>query len=139
LVNANFSRTQSWGNNIFGMGAQINSYLRANVAQPFRFTLGGPMRLSASSFDEYRGTDAYIARTGIMHRIAALPTGLGQGLYAIGSYEAGEIWSPEAGAILRQDAVLGLVGNTPIGLFTVGFSAGDAGHRKVFVTLGRWF
>ena len=97
------------------------------------------MRLSASSFDEYRGTDTYLARTGYMHRIAALPTGLGQGLYAVFGYEAGEIWSPEARAILRQDGSAGLVANTPLGVITVGASAGDAGHRKLFVTLGRWF
>ncbi len=75
-----FSLTQ---NNILGMSADVNSYLRANVAEPFRFTLGGPMRLSASSFDEYRGTDTYLARSGFMHRIAALPTGLGQCLYGL--------------------------------------------------------
>jgi len=118
---------------------EVDSYLRANVAQPFRFVLGGPMRLSASAFDEYRGTDLYLARSGYMHRIAALPTGLGQGLYALLGYEAGEIWSPEQRAVLRQDGTLGLVGNTPIGLVTFGVSVGDAGHRKVFLTLGRWF
>lgn len=139
LVHVNFSGTRSWRNNIFGMSGEINSYLRANVAQPYRFTLGGPLHLSASSFDEYRGTDTYLARTGIMHRIAALPTGLGQGLYAVLGYEAGEIWSPESRSTLRQDGIIGLVGNTPLGLFTVGVSAGDAGRRKVFVTLGRWF
>jgi NTE family protein len=139
LVKASFSRTQSWRNNIFAISGETSSYLRANVAQPYRFTLGGPMRLSASSFDEYRGTDDYLARAGIMHRIAALPTGLGQGLYAVFGYEAGEIWSPESPAMLRQDALTGLVGNTPVGLFTVGVSVGDAGRRKVFVTLGRWF
>ena len=113
--------------------------MRANVAQPFRFTLGGPMRLSASSFDEYRGTDIYLARTGYMRRIAALPTGLGQGLYGLIGYEAGEVWSPEQRAFLRQDGTVGLVGNTPIGLVTFGVSVGDAGHRKVFFTVGRWF
>jgi len=97
------------------------------------------MHLSASSFDEYRGTDVYLARAGYMHRLAALPTGMGQGLYGVFAYEAGEIWSPEARAVLRQDGVTGLVANTPLGLVTFGISAGDAGHRKVFVTLGRWF
>ncbi len=140
MAQFSFSRTFSFDQkNILGMGAEVNSYLRANVAQPFRFTLGGPMRLSASSFDEYRGTDTYLARTGYMRRIAALPTGLGQGLYAQIGYEAGEIWSPEERAVLRQDGTIGLVGNTPIGLVTVGVSVGDAGHRKVFLTLGRWF
>jgi hypothetical protein len=32
-----------------------------------------------------------------------------------------------------------VVANSPIGLLTIGVSVGDGGHRKVFVTLGRWF
>jgi NTE family protein len=140
LVQFAFNRTVSIAsNNIIGITSEVDSYMRANVAQPFRFTLGGPMRLSASSFDEYRGTDIYLARAGYMRRIAALPTGLGQGLYGLLGYEAGEVWSPEQRAFLRQDGTVGLVGNTPLGLVTVGVSIGDAGHRKVFVTLGRWF
>jgi NTE family protein len=139
LVKIAFSRTRPWKDNIFGLSTEVNSYLRANVAQPYRFTLGGPLRLSASSFDEFRGTDTYLARMGIMHRIAALPTGLGQGLYAVFGYEAGEIWSPESHSTLRQDGNIGLIANTPLGLVTFGGSVGDAGRRKVFVTLGRWF
>jgi NTE family protein len=140
LFNLSFNGTRSWKEaNIFGLSGEVNSYLRSNVAQPYRFTLGGPLRLSASSFDEYRGTDTYLARTGYMHRIAALPTGLGQGLYGLVAYEGGEIWSPESKSILRQDGLTGLVANTPLGLVTFGISVGDAGHRKIFVTLGRWF
>ena len=140
MAQFSFSRTFSIKQeNIIGLSAEVDSYFRANVAQPFRFTLGGPMHLSASSFDEYRGTDIYLARSGYMRRIAALPTGLGQGLYGLLGYEAGEVWSPEQRAFLRQDGTVGLVGNTPIGLVTFGVSIGDAGHRKVFLTLGRWF
>jgi NTE family protein len=140
LIKLNFNATRSWKEtNIFGLGGEVNSYLRANVAQPYLFTLGGPMRLSASSFDEFRGTDTYLTHIGYMRRIAALPTGLGHGLYGSFGYEAGEIWSPQANAILRQDGIAGLVANSPIGLVAFGISVGDAGHRKVFVTLGRWF
>jgi NTE family protein len=140
LVKLTFSATRSLKEaNIFGLSGEVNSYMRANVAQPYLFTLGGPMRLSASSFDEFRGTDTYLARTEYMRRIAALPTGLGHGLYGVFGYEAGEIWSPQSNAILRQDGLIGLVANTPIGLFTFGGSVGDAGRRKIFVTLGRWF
>jgi NTE family protein len=140
LVGLSFMGTRSWNEkSIFGLGGEIHSYLRARVAEPYRFTLGGPLRLSASSFDEYRGTDTYLARTGYMHRIAALPTGLGQGLYAVLGYEAGEIWSPDARAVLRQDGTTGLVAGTPLGVITFGVSVGDAGRRKVFFTIGRWF
>ena len=140
MVQLSASRTYSFKeDDIIGVSGEVDSYMRANVAQPFRFTLGGPMRLSASSFDEYRGTDIYLARSGYMHRIAALPTGLGLGLYGLIGYEAGEIWSPEQHAMLRQDGTAGLVGNTPIGIVTFGVSVGDAGRRKVFLTLGRWF
>jgi NTE family protein len=125
--------------NIFGLTADINSYLRANVAEPYRFTLGGPGRLAASSFGEYRGTDTYLARAGYLHRLAALPTGLGQGLYGVIGYEAGEIWSPAQRAILRQDGTAGLVAATPFGAISVGASVGDAGRRKVFITIGRLF
>jgi NTE family protein len=139
LVKLSFSATRPWQGNIAGVSGEVNSYLRANVAEPFRFALGGPARLSASSFDEYRGTDTYLARAGYMHRIAALPTGLGQGIYWILGYEAGEIWSPESRAMLRQDGTTGLLANTPLGVVTIGGAVGDAGHRKVFITLGRLF
>jgi len=116
-----------------------NSYFRRNVSDPLRFTLGGPLRLSASSMDEYRGTDDYIVRAAYLRRLAALPSGLGQGLYLATGYEGGEIWSPEHPAILRQDGFLSLGASTPLGMLTLGTSVGDAGHRKVFFTLGRLF
>lgn len=140
LVMVSAARTWQWReSNIFGITGDVNSYVRANVAQPFRFTLGGPRRLTASSIDEYRGTDTYLVRAGYLHRIAALPTGLGQGLYAVFGYEAGETWSPESRAILRQDGTLGLLAATPLGSISIGGSVGDAGHRKVFITVGRLF
>lgn len=140
LVMASAARTWLWRDkNIFGLTGDVNSYLRANVAEPFRFTLGGPRRLAASSIDEYRGTDTWLARAGYLHRIAALPTGLGQGLYAIFGFEAGEIWSPESDAILRQDGTVGFLAATPLGSISIGGSVGDAGHRKVFITVGRLF
>jgi NTE family protein len=140
LVMLSAARNWQWKSaNIFALSGDINSYLRANVAQPYRFTLGGPRLLSASSMDEYRGTDTWLARATYLHRLAALPTGLGQGLYALFGYEVGEIWSPEAHVILRQDGTLGLLAATPIGSISVGGAAGDAAHRKFFITMGRLF
>jgi len=125
--------------NVFGASVEGNTYFRRNVAQPLRFTLGGPLRLSASSINEYRGTDDYLVHGEYLRQLAALPSGLGQGLYITLGYEAGEIWSPDVPAILRQDIVTGLVAATPVGVITFGGSVGDAGRRKIFFTLGRYF
>jgi NTE family protein len=125
--------------NLFGATTDINTYFRRNIADPLRFTLGGPYRLSASSTDEYRGTDDYLVRLGYLRRLASLPTGLGQGLYVISSYEAGEVWSPEKPAFLRQNVFSGFVVDTPLGVITVGGSVGDAGRRKVLISIGRLF
>jgi NTE family protein len=124
---------------IFALSAEGNTYFRRNVAEPLRFTLGGPLRLSASSIDEYRGTDDFLVRAGYLHQIATLPSELGHGLYLSAGYEGGEIWAPERRAFLRQDGLLGVVAATPLGAFTVGGAVGDAGRRKVFFTFGRLF
>jgi NTE family protein len=125
--------------NSIGIGFAANTYFRRNVADPLRFTLGGPQRLSASSIDEYRGTDDLLGRLGYFRRVATLPTQLGDGLYFTTAYEAGEVWSPEQPAFVRQDGVLGMLAATPLGSITLGGSIGDAGRRKIFFTFGRLF
>jgi NTE family protein len=127
------------GRDILGLAAEGNTYFGRNVAEPLRFTLGGPLRLSASSIDEYRGTDDFLIRAGYLHRIATLPSGLGQGVYMSFGYEAGEIWAPDRPALLRQDGVLTMIAATPLGAITVGGAVGDAGRRKVFFSFGRLF
>jgi NTE family protein len=132
------SRTIAQRNTI-SLSGEANTYFRSAVADPFRYTLGGPLRLYASSVDEYRGTDDAMGRLVYLRKIAALPTGIGEGVYLTGGYETGNVWSPEARAILRQDAFGGLLLSTPLGALTLGGAVGDAGHRKLFFTFGRLF
>jgi NTE family protein len=139
MVQATVGRSFSLPSGIIGFSAEGNTYFRRDVAEPLRFTLGGPLRLSASSIDEYRGTDDFLARAAYLHRIAALPFGIGQGLYATFGYEGGEIWSPERPAILRQDGFLMGLAATPLGVIQFGGSVGDAGRRKIFFSFGRLF
>jgi NTE family protein len=125
--------------NLFVVSANADTYFRNNVADPLRFTLGGPLRLSASSVDEYRGTDTVLGQGMYLRQIANLPTGLGQGIYFVTGYEAGAVWSPERPSFLRQDGLAGVLLNTPLGTMTIGGSVGDAGRRKAFFTLGKLF
>ena len=124
---------------IVGLAISGDTYFRRKVADPLRFTLGGPFRLSASSIDEYRGTDDILVRAAYLRRVATLPTQLGDGLYITGAYEAGGMWLPEQPSFLRQDGVLGVLATTPLGSITLGGAVGDAGRRKIFFTFGRLF
>ncbi|MFC6646434.1 patatin-like phospholipase family protein [Granulicella cerasi] len=110
-----------------------------NVAQPYRFTLGGPLRLAASAIDQYRGTDYWLATPGYLHRIAKLPAPLGQSIYVGGAYEIGQMRAPDAATITRQDVYFGLFAETPLGVVTLAPSFGDHGERKFTFTLGKFF
>jgi NTE family protein len=125
--------------NTLAFGVEGGTMLNRNVSDPFRFTLGGPFRLSSSIVDEFRGTDYFLVRPSYMRRIASLPQPLGQNIYILAMYEAGQMRSPTLQTITRQDGFFGLAAETPLGVITIGPAIGDAGHRKVIFTLGRFF
>lgn len=110
-----------------------------NLAQPFRFTLGGPLRLSASAIDEFRGTDYFLVAPAVLRRVAKLPAPLGESIYLGLGYEAGQIRAPDSRTITRQDVFFGIIAETPLGVLTLAPSVGDGGHRKFNFTLGKVF
>jgi NTE family protein len=125
--------------NIFVMAAEGGTMFNHNVSQPFRFTLGGPLRLTASAIDEYRGTDYFLFEPAFLRRIAKLPSPLGQSIYLGAAYEAGQMRAPDARTITRQDVYFGIVAETPLGIITLAPAIGDDGHRKFVFTLGKLF
>ncbi|WP_419805645.1 patatin-like phospholipase family protein [Terriglobus sp.] len=125
--------------NTLSLSGEGGTFAGRNIADPFRFTLGGPLRLSASTFEEYRGTDYWLVRPAYFRRIASLPAPLGQSIYVLGTYEAGQMYSPTSSVVTRQDVFLGLAAETPLGAITFGPAIGDHDHRKIIFTLGRFF
>ncbi len=125
--------------NVFVFSLDSGTMFNRNVAQPFRFTLGGPERLTASAFDEYRGTDYFLLSPAVLRRIASLPAPLGQNIYIGAAYEAGQMRAPDARTVTRQDVYFGIVAETPLGVITVAPAIGDDGHRKFVFTLGKLF
>jgi NTE family protein len=125
--------------NTLALGFEGGTMANRNVSDPFRFTLGGPMRLAASAFDEYRGTDFVLIRPTYFRRIAELPTPLGQSIYVTGGYEFGRMWAPGMPTLTRQDVFFGLAAETPLGVLTLGPAFGTDDHRKLIFTLGRFF
>ncbi len=125
--------------NTLSFSVEGGTMFQRNVADPFRFTLGGPLRLTASAFEEYRGTDYMLARPAYFRRIADLPTPLGQSIYVLGTYELGYINGPNRTNVTQQDIFFGLAAETPLGAITFGPAIGNHDHRKLIFTLGRFF
>ncbi len=119
--------------------AEGGTYFNRDVAQPFRFTLGGPLQLSASTIDQYRGTDYFLIEPAILRRIASLPAPLGQNIYIGGGAEAGQMRAPFTQTITREDGYFGIVAETPLGVITIAPAIGSNGERKFTFTLGKLF
>ena len=140
----NFAHEIGTGNakvksDVFLFNAEGGTMFGRNVAQPFRFTLGGPLRVSDLAIDQLRGTDYFLFTPGYLHRLATLPAPLGQTIYFGVTYEAGQMRAPGAETITRQDLYVGIVAETPLGVITIAPAIGDAGQHKFVFTLGRFF
>jgi NTE family protein len=125
--------------NVLLMNMEGGTMLNRDVAQPFRFTLGGPLRLSASAIDQYRGTDYFLVTPGYLRRIKSLPAPLNSSLYLGGFYEAGQMRAPDASTITQQDVYFGLFAETPFGLISIGPAFGTNDERKLVFTIGKFF
>lgn len=125
--------------NTLSLSGEGGTFFNRSIADPFRFTLGGPLRLAASAYDEYRGTDYLLLRPAYFRRIATLPSPLGQSIYVLGTYEFGQVYAPNTPTTTREDVFFGLAAETPLGAFTFGPAIGDHDHRKLVFTLGRFF
>ena len=133
-----FSRTVG-KKHLLLMDIEGGTMLNRNIAQPFRFTLGGPLRLSASAIDQYRGTDYFLVTPGYLRRIKSLPAPLGNSLYLGGFYEAGQVRAPDASTITQQDIFFGIVAETPLGVISIGPAIGTHDERKLVFTIGKFF
>ena len=127
------------GHEILILSTQGGTMFNRNVAPPFRFTLGGPLRLSASTIDQYRGTDYFLIEPAMLRRIASLPAPLGQNIYFGAGYEYGQMRAPGTLNLSRQDVYFGLVAETPLGVITFAPAIGTNGERKFTFTLGKLF
>ena len=100
------------------------------------FAIGGPLRLSSYGFYELRGSDYALAGAGYLRQISG---GMLAKWYAIGFIQAGRVFHASSADRSGLDATAGVVADTFIGPIILGVSVGDAGHRKMFISIGRIF
>ncbi len=100
------------------------------------FTLGGTQRLNSYGSYELRGSHYALAGAGYLRQISG---GNLLKLYAVGILQGGRVFHPHSADRAGIDAMAGVVADTFIGPILVGAAVGDAGHQKVFISIGRTF
>jgi len=122
--------------------AQAASALGSTIPIYDQFTLGGLFNLSGYAEGEFRGSYGGSGGVGYHFRIAALPAGLGKGVYVGGLVEAGNAWDTTAEISLddlHYSFTVLLGADTIAGPVFFAYGAGEAGSTKLYLTVGRTF
>ncbi|HJQ97534.1 MAG TPA: patatin-like phospholipase family protein, partial [Candidatus Polarisedimenticolaceae bacterium] len=146
---ADYDRATLGGALFFGAGrhtgfliAQAASALGSTVPIYDEFALGGLFNLSGYAEGQFRGSYGGSAGAGYHFRIAALPAGLGKGVYVGGIAEGGNAWDTTAEISLddlHYSFTVLLGADTIAGPVFFAYGAGEAGSTKLYLTVGRTF
>lgn len=103
----------------------------------YQFTLGGPLRLSAFEDEEFRGSNALLGQMGYLRTIGRLPDFVGGPIYIVGLGEAGSAYEEFDQADFHFSGTAGVLMETALGPFFIGYSIGDDGSTRLTFSLGR--
>ncbi len=103
-----------------------------------RFSLGGPLRLSAYRVDQLRGAHYLYGAAGYLIRAARLPDLLGGNFYVGAWIEAGSAFDARQNATWVDCASGGVVLESILGPVFAGASISRDGHRRLYVAVGRF-
>lgn len=121
---------------LIGAGGSTFGYDHTGLPQ---FSLGGPGRLAAYGINEFLTNQYVYGQVGYLHRIAALPSFIGGGIYLVGDIEVAKPYGLPSVSGVPGDVAGGVIVETILGPVRVGGAAGESGHQKWFFQLGRIF
>jgi NTE family protein len=104
-----------------------------------RFSLGGPLRMTAFNNDELRGANYLFAAGGYLRRTGRLPDVIGGNVYLGGWLEAGSASDEWDTAKWHGDAAVGLILETILGPVFAGGGIGFDGSGRFYVGIGPLF
>ncbi len=109
-----------------------------------QFSLGGSERLVSYGTNELLINKYLLFQLGYLRELARLPPLLGSGVYALGLYEAAQVYGAPHTMVNKAsgfptDAAVGVIVNTIFGPVEAAYAYGDTGHHKFFFRIGRLF
>lgn len=130
----------SAGDHSFVVSLEGGSCLGSDLPTYAQFRLGGPLGFSGIKQDQFRGSYLAVASLGYNYRIAALPSSMGSGAYAVLRADAGNVWEDEVDTDdLRYGASVGVGLDTVIGPIYLLHGRADGGYSNFYFALGTSF
>ncbi len=101
-----------------------------------RFSLGGPLRMTAFNNDELRGSNYLFAAGGYLKQVGRLPDVIGGNVFVGGWLEAGSAFQQWDTAKWRSDVGAGLILETLLGPVFAGGGIGFDGSGRFYIGIG---
>ena len=103
------------------------------------FTLGGPFRLGAYDYQQFRGNHYFLSSLGYRHVVGQLSPLFGGKIYGIGWFDAGGASMDFNSLNVHYQGSAGLMMDTKLGPFSLIGAVGKGGEGKVYFTFGKFF
>jgi NTE family protein len=103
------------------------------------FTLGGPFRLGAYDYQQFRGNHYFLTSLGYRHQVSQLPPLLGGKVYGVAWADAGSAFMDFDSRDVKYQGSAGLMMDTKLGPFSLIGAAGKGGDVKVYFAFGKFF
>jgi NTE family protein len=111
-----------------------------NDAPPeMMFTLGGPFRLGAYDFQQFRGSHYFLSSLGYRHQVGQLPPLFGGKIYGVVWGDAGSAFMNSDTLDVKYQGSAGLMMDTKLGPFSLIGAIGKGGDGKVYFAFGKFF
>ncbi|UCF35544.1 MAG: patatin-like phospholipase family protein [Acidobacteriota bacterium] len=125
------------GRGIAVLSAAAGNTIDKDSAPQHSFVLGGPLRLSAFSKDEFRGSRMLFGSAGYLHQVGDSSPIFTNRFYLATWYEIGNAYNLDMSCRLRQSISGGFVIDSVIGPVLIGGSWGSNETGQLFFTIGR--
>lgn len=121
-------------------GVQLGSDLGTDLPAYAQFALGGPGSFSGLAAYQFRGSALGVFSLGYRYRLLELPSQLGQGIYALSRFDAGNVWENQfAAEDLRCGFGCGIGADTEFGPCYLTYGLAEGGYQSVYFSLGSEF
>lgn len=123
---------------VFAIGSVGSTLGYRNTGFPL-YGLGSTTRLAAYGPNEIRTDQYWLAQTGYLYKLMAMPPMAGKNVYLTTAFEIAKPFYVEGMSQWPMDGKIGVVAQTLLGPISLGTAIGDGGHRKFYIQFGRVF